>query len=142
MNRLEPQIRTALHSIAQQLMHACLHCFICRGRSVAFLPAAFNQVAIKSVELSIIDKAYEMGWMVPSPPKVRTDKRPGNELKSSFQLLVPGPRIVIVGSGPCALPSFRKFGSKIPEVIASLRWLGSRRSAQQDGASGDSPRAS
>ena len=36
------------------------------------------QVAIKSVELSIIDKAYEMGWMVPSPPKVRTDKRLGS----------------------------------------------------------------
>ena len=39
-------------------------------------PAMQKQVAIKSVELSIIDKAYEMGWMVPSPPKVRTDKRP------------------------------------------------------------------
>ena len=30
------------------------------------------------MELSIIDKAYEMGWMVPSPPKVRTDKRPNS----------------------------------------------------------------
>ena len=39
-------------------------------------PAMQKQLAIKSVELSIIDKAYEMGWMVPSPPKVRTDKRP------------------------------------------------------------------
>ena len=31
-----------------------------------------DPVAIKSVELSIIDKAYEMGWMVPMPPPFRT----------------------------------------------------------------------
>lgn len=34
-----------------------------------------DPVAIKSVELSIIDKAYEMGWMKPSPPATRTEKR-------------------------------------------------------------------
>jgi len=58
-----------------------------------------DPVAIKSVELSIIDKAYEMGWMVPSPPKVRTDKR-----------------IVIVGSGPCGLAAadqLNKMGHRV-----------------------------
>jgi len=56
-------------------------------------------VSIKSVELSIIDKAYEMGWMVPSPPKVRTEKR-----------------IVIVGSGPTGLAAadqLNKMGHRI-----------------------------
>mmetsp|Transcript_14150 Transcript_14150/g.33363 ORF Transcript_14150/g.33363 Transcript_14150/m.33363 type:complete len:2131 (+) Transcript_14150:101-6493(+) len=45
-----------------------------------------DPVSIKSVELTIIDKAWEMGWMVPNPPAVRTGKK-----------------VAIVGSGPAGL---------------------------------------
>eukprot|EP01135_Chromosphaera_perkinsii_P012089 Nk52_evm27s2579 gene=Nk52_evmTU27s2579 len=43
-------------------------------------------VSIKSIECAIIDKGFEKGWIVPKPPKVRTDKK-----------------IAIVGSGPAGL---------------------------------------
>lgn len=43
-------------------------------------------VGIKSVEAAIIDKAWEMGWMVPRPPPQRTGKK-----------------IAIIGSGPAGL---------------------------------------
>ncbi|KAJ3207129.1 glutamate synthase [NADH] [Dinochytrium kinnereticum] len=43
-------------------------------------------VSIKSIECAIIDRAFEEGWMVPNPPKIRT-----------------GRRIAIVGSGPAGL---------------------------------------
>jgi len=42
----------------------------CEGACV--LGIIENPVTIKTMELSIIDKAYEMGWMVPRPPKTRT----------------------------------------------------------------------
>eukprot|EP00879_Flechtneria_rotunda_P003043 GHRR01003263.1.p1 GENE.GHRR01003263.1~~GHRR01003263.1.p1 ORF type:complete len:2008 (+),score=728.67 GHRR01003263.1:1512-7535(+) len=45
-----------------------------------------DPVAIKSMEATIIDKAFEEGWMPPRPPKVRT-----------------GRRVAIVGSGPAGL---------------------------------------
>merc|ERR1712196_639727 len=45
-----------------------------------------DPVSIKSVELSIVDKAYEMGWMNPLPPPTRTGKR-----------------IAIIGSGPAGM---------------------------------------
>jgi glutamate synthase (NADH) len=38
------------------------------------------------VECAIIDKGFEMGWIVPKPPKVRT-----------------GRRVTVVGSGPAGL---------------------------------------
>ncbi|WWC86714.1 uncharacterized protein L201_001592 [Kwoniella dendrophila CBS 6074] len=43
-------------------------------------------VGIKSIECAIIDKGFEMGWMVPNPPKHRTGKK-----------------IAIIGSGPAGL---------------------------------------
>ena len=43
-------------------------------------------VAIKSIECAIIDRAFAEGWIVPSPPPVRTGKR-----------------IAIIGSGPAGL---------------------------------------
>lgn len=43
-------------------------------------------VAIKSIECAIIDKGFEMGWMLPQPPKVRTGKK-----------------VAIIGSGPAGL---------------------------------------
>jgi glutamate synthase (NADH) len=45
-----------------------------------------DPVGIKSVECAIIDRGFEMGWMVPNPPKVRTGKR-----------------VAIIGSGPAGL---------------------------------------
>jgi len=45
-----------------------------------------DPVAIKSVELMIIDKAYQMGWMEPNPPLKRSGKS-----------------IAIIGSGPTGL---------------------------------------
>lgn len=44
------------------------------------------QITIKQNECSIIDKAFEEGWVVPEPPKVRTGKK-----------------VAVVGSGPAGL---------------------------------------
>ncbi|KAN0061168.1 glutamate synthase [NADH] [Thecaphora frezii] len=43
-------------------------------------------VGIKTIECAIIDKGFEEGWMVPTPPKVRTGKT-----------------VAIIGSGPAGL---------------------------------------
>ena len=43
-------------------------------------------VGIKSIEHFIIDKGWEMGWVVPQPPKVKTGKK-----------------VAIVGSGPAGM---------------------------------------
>ncbi|KAJ4952649.1 hypothetical protein NE237_029481 [Protea cynaroides] len=56
----------------------------CEGSCV--LGIIENPVSIKTIECSIIDKAFEEGWMVPQPPPVRTGKR-----------------VAIVGSGPAGL---------------------------------------
>ena len=45
-----------------------------------------DPVTIKSIELSIIDRAFEEGWMVPRPPVTRTWKK-----------------VAIIGSGPAGL---------------------------------------
>lgn len=45
-----------------------------------------DPVTIKAVEVSIIDKAYEQGWVQPQPPEKRTGKR-----------------VAVVGSGPAGL---------------------------------------
>ena len=45
-----------------------------------------DPVAIKQIEASIIDKAWEEGWVTPQPPKVRTGKR-----------------VAVIGSGPAGL---------------------------------------
>ena len=42
----------------------------CEGACV--LGIIENPVSIKTMELSIIDKAYEAGWMRPRPPTSRT----------------------------------------------------------------------
>ena len=44
------------------------------------------QVAIKNIEVSIIDKGWENGWVLPSPPSKRTGKK-----------------VAIIGSGPAGL---------------------------------------
>jgi len=45
-----------------------------------------DPVGIKSIECAIIDRGFEMGWMVPQPPEVRTGKT-----------------VAVVGSGPAGL---------------------------------------
>lgn len=45
-----------------------------------------DPVGIKSIECAIIDRGFEMGWMVPQPPAMRTGKK-----------------VVIIGSGPAGL---------------------------------------
>lgn len=45
-----------------------------------------DPVTIKNIENAIIDNAWSQGWMIPVPPKERTDKT-----------------IAIVGSGPAGL---------------------------------------
>ncbi|XP_017257431.1 glutamate synthase [NADH], amyloplastic isoform X2 [Daucus carota subsp. sativus] len=56
----------------------------CEGSCV--LGIIENPVSIKSIECSIIDKAFEEGWMLPRPPLTRTGKK-----------------VAIVGSGPSGL---------------------------------------
>ena len=56
----------------------------CEGACVLGINEA--PVGIKSIECAIIDKGFEMGWMVPNPPQYRTGKR-----------------IAIIGSGPAGL---------------------------------------
>ncbi|KAF2755300.1 glutamate synthase [Pseudovirgaria hyperparasitica] len=45
-----------------------------------------DPVGIKSIECAIIDRGFEMGWMVPTPPKYRS-----------------GQKVAIIGSGPAGL---------------------------------------
>jgi glutamate synthase (NADH) len=56
----------------------------CEGACVAGINGP--PVAIKTMEVSIIDHAFDQGWMVPKPPTVRT-----------------GRRVAVVGSGPAGL---------------------------------------
>ncbi|KAJ5476988.1 glutamate synthase [Penicillium diatomitis] len=45
-----------------------------------------DPVGIKSIECAIIDRGFEMGWMVPRPPKTRTGKT-----------------VAVIGSGPAGM---------------------------------------
>ena len=56
----------------------------CEGSCVLGINA--DPVAIKSIEVSIIDRAFDEGWVTAQPPLVRTGKR-----------------IAVVGSGPAGL---------------------------------------
>jgi len=56
-------------------------------------------VMIKEIEVSIIDKAFEEGWIQPTPPKNRTNKK-----------------IAVIGSGPAGLAcadELNKFGHHV-----------------------------
>src|SRR6188474_1804455 len=56
----------------------------CEGSCV--LGISEPAVTIKNIECSIVDKGFEMGWIVPEPPPRRTGKR-----------------VAVVGSGPAGL---------------------------------------
>ncbi len=74
-----------------------------------------NPVTIKNIEVSIIEKAYEKGWIKPQPPRHRTGKK-----------------VAVVGSGPAGLAcadQLNKLGHKVTvyeknEVIGGLMTLG------------------
>ena len=56
----------------------------CEGACVLGINA--DPVTIKAVEVSIIDRAYDEGWVTPRPPEFRTSKR-----------------VAVIGSGPAGL---------------------------------------
>jgi glutamate synthase (NADPH/NADH) small chain len=56
----------------------------CEGSCVLGLVS--DPVTIKAIEVSIVDRAFDEGWVTPRPPKVRTGKR-----------------VAVVGSGPAGL---------------------------------------
>jgi len=63
-----------------------------------------NPVSIKTIENSIIDKAFEEGWMVPRPPSHRT-----------------GAKVAIVGSGPAGLAAADQLNKMGHEVTVFER---------------------
>eukprot|EP00878_Enallax_costatus_P000131 GHUV01000172.1.p1 GENE.GHUV01000172.1~~GHUV01000172.1.p1 ORF type:complete len:2326 (+),score=665.07 GHUV01000172.1:565-6978(+) len=63
-----------------------------------------DPVSIKSMEATIIDKAFEEGWMRPTPPKVRT-----------------GRRVSIIGSGPAGLAAADQLNKMGHEVTVYER---------------------
>ena len=56
----------------------------CEGACVLGINAP--PVTIKNIEVSIIDKGWDEGWVTPQPPKIRTDKK-----------------VAVIGSGPAGL---------------------------------------
>src|SRR5574341_2688847 len=64
----------------------------CEGSCV--LGIAEPAVTIKSIEEAIIDKGFEMGWVQPEPPAVRTGKK-----------------VAVVGSGPAGLAAAAQLNS-------------------------------
>ncbi len=72
-------------------------------------------VTIKNIELAIVERAYEEGWIRPEPPKVRTGKK-----------------VAVVGSGPAGLAcadQLNKRGHKVTvyeknEFVGGLLTLG------------------
>ncbi len=56
-------------------------------------------VTIKNIENSIIDYAWQQGWMVPQPPEHRTSKK-----------------VAVVGSGPSGLAA----AAQLNKVTVSL----------------------
>ena len=59
-----------------------------------------SPVTIKSIERSIIDKAYEKGWLVPEINKIKTNKK-----------------VAVIGSGPAGLSCSQQLARAGHEVI-------------------------
>lgn len=67
--------------------------------SACVLALASSAVTIKNIEVAIVDKGWEMGWIEPTPPAEETGKR-----------------VAIVGSGPAGLAAaqqLRRIGHKV-----------------------------
>jgi glutamate synthase (NADPH/NADH) small chain len=59
-----------------------------------------DAVTIKEIELSIIDRAFREGWVVPQPPARRTDRR-----------------VAVVGSGPAGLAAAQQLNRAGHSVV-------------------------
>ena len=59
-----------------------------------------DAVGIKSIEHAIIDKGWEMGWVIPQPPKHKTGKR-----------------VAVVGSGPAGMAVAQQLARAGHDVI-------------------------
>ncbi|HEX5464925.1 MAG TPA: glutamate synthase subunit beta, partial [Burkholderiales bacterium] len=59
-----------------------------------------DPVGIKSIEHAIIDKGWEMGWVVPQPPRTKTGKR-----------------VAIIGSGPAGLACAQQLARAGHDVV-------------------------
>ena len=69
----------------------------CEGSCVLGINS--DPVTIKSIELAIVDRAFDEGWIVPEPPRTRTWKK-----------------IAVVGSGPAGLAAadeLNRFGHSV-----------------------------
>ena len=66
-----------------------------------------NAVTIKQIELAIVDRAWDEGWIVPQPPRERT-----------------GRSVAVVGSGPSGLAAAQELnraGHRVTGLVRSLR---------------------
>jgi glutamate synthase (NADPH/NADH) small chain len=63
-----------------------------------------DPVAIKQIEMSIADRGFDEGWIQPSPPLTRTDKR-----------------VAIVGSGPSGLAAAQQLNRAGHQVVVFER---------------------
>ena len=64
-------------------------------------------MAIKQVEVSIVDRAWEEGWILPLPPQERT-----------------GRRVSVIGSGPAGLAAAQQLTRAGHDVVVSRANLG------------------